>query len=134
MCAASTSRLCKATALACFVLSVNRIEEVFWICITTSRLISADQIYGDEEMHHDVRRLCMDYIGTNRDHFSQFITEDFNEYLERKRNVDVHGNHVELQAVSEIFMRPIEIYEYSTGRCFLHQQFFEAQSHICRAN
>ncbi|KAI6234580.1 Deubiquitinating enzyme A [Aphelenchoides fujianensis] len=74
----------------------------------------ADQIYGDEEMHHDVRRLSMDYIAKNRDHFSQFITEDFNEYLTRKRNVDVHGNHVELQAISEIFLRPIEIYEYGT--------------------
>ncbi|KAI6176182.1 Deubiquitinating enzyme A [Aphelenchoides bicaudatus] len=74
----------------------------------------ADQIYGDEEMHHDVRRLCMDYVAKNRDHFSQFITEDFNEYVERKRNVDTHGNHVELQAISEIFLRPIEVFEYDT--------------------
>jgi OTU domain-containing protein 5 len=76
----------------------------------------ADQIYGDEEMHHDVRRLCMDYVAKNRDHFSQFITQDFNDYVERKRNVDVHGNHVELQAISEIFLRPIEIFEYDTRK------------------
>lgn len=74
----------------------------------------ADQIYGDEEMHHEVRRLCMDYVAKNRDHFSQFITEDFNEYLARKRLDNVHGNHVELQAMSEIFLRPIEVFEYST--------------------
>jgi len=49
----------------------------------------------------------------NRDHFSQFVTEDFDGYLARKREVDAHGNHVELQAISEIFARPIEIYEYS---------------------
>lgn len=61
-------------------------------------------------------RLCMDYVAKNRDHFSQFITEDFNEYVSRKRNPDVHGNHVELQAISEIFLRPIEIYEYDTRK------------------
>lgn len=27
--------------------------------------------------------------------------------------MDAHGNHVELQAISEIFSRPIEIFEYS---------------------
>lgn len=74
----------------------------------------ADQVYGDEEMHLDVRRLCLDYMEKNRDHFSQFVTEDFSEYLVRKRRPDVEGNHVELQAISEIYLRPIEIYEYST--------------------
>lgn len=73
-------------------------------------------------MHHDVRRLCMDYVAKNRDHFSQFLTEDFNEYVERKRLTEVHGNHVELQAISEIFLRPIEIYEYHTGNIKLLQQ------------
>ncbi|VDK69266.1 unnamed protein product [Litomosoides sigmodontis] len=72
----------------------------------------ADQIYGDEEMHDDVRRLCMDYMEKNSDHFSQFVTEDFRDYIARKRRHDAHGNHVELQAISEIFSRPIEIYEY----------------------
>lgn len=47
----------------------------------------ADQVYGDEEMHDSVRRLCMDYIAKNRDHFSQFLTEDFDDYLRRKRQV-----------------------------------------------
>uniref|UniRef100_A0A8R1XXM6 ubiquitinyl hydrolase 1 n=1 Tax=Onchocerca volvulus TaxID=6282 RepID=A0A8R1XXM6_ONCVO len=74
----------------------------------------ADQIYGDEEMHDDVRRLCMDYMEKNSDHFSQFVTEDFHDYIARKRRRDAHGNHVELQAISEIFSRPIEIYEYCT--------------------
>ncbi|VBB31824.1 unnamed protein product [Acanthocheilonema viteae] len=75
----------------------------------------ADQIYGDEEMHDDVRRLCMDYMEKNSDHFSQFVTEDFHDYIARKRRRDAHGNHVELQAISEMFSRPIEIYEYCTG-------------------
>ncbi|KAF4532642.1 hypothetical protein B566_EDAN009823 [Ephemera danica] len=38
----------------------------------------ADQVYGDQEMHSAVRKHCMDYIERNRDHFSQYVTEDFN--------------------------------------------------------
>lgn len=71
------------------------------------------QIYGDEDMHGEVRRLCLDYMEKNREHFEQFITEDFTAYIARKRRPTVHGNHVELQAISEIYNRPIEIYEYN---------------------
>ncbi|GMR48023.1 hypothetical protein PMAYCL1PPCAC_18218 [Pristionchus mayeri] len=71
------------------------------------------QIYGDEGMHGEVRRLCLDYMEKNREHFEQFITEDFEAYITRKRRPTVHGNHVELQAISEIYNRPIEIYEYN---------------------
>ncbi|GMS95711.1 hypothetical protein PENTCL1PPCAC_17886, partial [Pristionchus entomophagus] len=71
------------------------------------------QIYGDEDMHGEVRKLCLDYMEKNREHFEQFITEDFSAYISRKRRPNVHGNHVELQAISEIYNRPIEIYEYN---------------------
>jgi hypothetical protein len=74
----------------------------------------AAQVYGDEEKHMDVRLSCIEYIARNREHFSQFITEDFDAYLTRKRQAEVHGNHVELQAISEIYGRQIEIYEYDT--------------------
>ncbi|EYC18557.1 hypothetical protein Y032_0027g1585 [Ancylostoma ceylanicum] len=73
----------------------------------------ADQLYGDQEMHGEVRRLCMDYMVRNRDHFAPFVAEDFSSYVARKRRPGQHGNHVELQAISEMFARPIEIYEYS---------------------
>ena len=48
-------------------------------------------------MHNVVRKLCMDYMSKNSDHFSQFVTEDFNDYVRRKRNEHEHGNHVEMQ-------------------------------------
>uniref|UniRef100_A0A0K0DKW0 ubiquitinyl hydrolase 1 n=1 Tax=Angiostrongylus cantonensis TaxID=6313 RepID=A0A0K0DKW0_ANGCA len=73
----------------------------------------ADQIYADEGMHDEVRRLCMDYMERNRDHFAPFVTENFSRYIARKRQPGQYGNHVELQAISEMFGRPIEIYEYS---------------------
>lgn len=80
----------------------------------------AEQIYGDQEMHGQIRRLCMDYMSNNRDHFKEFITENFENYIQRKREENVHGNHVELQAISEMFARPVEVYQYSdgTGKAF----------------
>jgi len=72
----------------------------------------ADQVYGDSEMHDEVRRRCMDYMEKERDHYSQFVTEDFTEYLRRKRMDQVFGNHLEIQAICEIYNRPIEVYAY----------------------
>lgn len=70
------------------------------------------QIYGDQDMHQDIRQQTMDYIFKNREYFAQFVTEDINNYVSRKRNNHVHGNHIEIQAISEIYNRPVELYCY----------------------
>ncbi|PAA54352.1 hypothetical protein BOX15_Mlig016383g4 [Macrostomum lignano] len=72
----------------------------------------ADQIYGDQEMHDEVRTNCLNYMSKNEEHFSQYVTEDFAKYIARKRNVHCHGNHLEIQALAEVYNRPIEIYYY----------------------
>lgn len=74
----------------------------------------ADQIYGDQEMHNTVRKLCMDYMEKNSDYYSQYVTEDFEKYVQRKRSDHIHGNHIEMQAMSEMFNRHIEVYHYSS--------------------
>lgn len=33
------------------------------------------QLYGDQEMHDNIRQQTMDYIYQNREYFAQFITE-----------------------------------------------------------
>jgi len=71
----------------------------------------ADRVYGDAEMHDVVRRLCLDHIARERDHFSQYITQDFDAYIARKRRDRVHGNHLEIQAISEIYNRPVHVYD-----------------------
>lgn len=55
----------------------------------------------------------------NREYFTQFVTEDIDSYVLRKRNNHVHGNHIEIQAISEIFNRPVEIYAYHIGLYFI---------------
>lgn len=72
----------------------------------------ADQVYGDQEMHAVVRNHCMDYIAANRDFFSQYLTEDVGSYVNRKRKHNVHGNHIEMQAMSEMYNRPVEVFCY----------------------
>lgn len=52
----------------------------------------------------------------NSDYYSSYVTEDFTTYLNRKRMDTCHGNHLEIQAMSEIYNRPIEVYQYSLGK------------------
>ncbi|KAF3619117.1 hypothetical protein FXO38_20285 [Capsicum annuum] len=73
----------------------------------------ADQVYGDSEAYDLVRQMSIDYMERERDHFSQFITEGFKSYCKRKRRDKVYGNNVEIQALSEMYNRPIHIYSYS---------------------
>lgn len=70
------------------------------------------QLYGDQEMHDLIRQQTMDYIFQNREYFEQFITEDITNYVNRKRHANDHGNHVEIQAMSEMFNRSVELYCY----------------------
>ncbi|XP_030748716.1 OTU domain-containing protein 5-B [Sitophilus oryzae] len=72
----------------------------------------ADQVYGDQEFHFQVRQDCMNYIVQNRDYFEPYVTEDFDKYIARKRTWHVHGNHLEIQALSELYNRTIEVYCY----------------------
>ncbi|VDL99834.1 unnamed protein product [Schistocephalus solidus] len=51
----------------------------------------------------------------NREHFSQYVTEDFDRYLQRKRHPNCYGNHLEIQAISELYNRPVEIYHNSAS-------------------
>ncbi|XP_019413582.1 PREDICTED: OTU domain-containing protein 5 isoform X1 [Lupinus angustifolius] len=74
----------------------------------------ADQVYGDSELYDLVRQMCIDYMERERDHFSQFITEGFTSYCKRKRRDKVYGNNVEIQAMCEMYNRPIHIYFYTT--------------------
>ena len=84
----------------------------------------SDQIYGDPGMHQEVRKLCMDYLWTEREHFSQFVTQDFDNYVKRKRHDKIFGNNLEMQAISELFNRPIEV-RSSLRAC--------AESFVCHA-
>lgn len=58
----------------------------------------------------------MDYVLIAKDFFRNFIERDketIEEYVERKRQNGIWGDDIELQALSEIYGRAIEIFSYS---------------------
>lgn len=74
------------------------------------------QIYGDQKYHPIIREKCMDYIQQEKEYFQQFIEggkDCVDEYIEMKRTLGVWGDDIEIQAISEIYNRPIEIYTNS---------------------
>ena len=74
------------------------------------------QVYGDANMHLEVRRHCLDFMEREADHFRSFVAdEEFDEYIARKRLNGVHGNHTEIQAMSELYNRSIEVFVPNNG-------------------
>ena len=73
----------------------------------------SDQVYGTEQHSKIIREKCMDYIEKNKLFYSQFIEggeAKMPAYIERKRKTGIWGDNLEIQALSEIYNRPIEIY------------------------
>ncbi|KAL3789106.1 hypothetical protein HJC23_008568 [Cyclotella cryptica] len=68
------------------------------------------QVYGSEDMHALVRSQCLDFMEKEQEHFQDFVAESYQEYIRRKRCGGVHGNHAEIQAMSELYNRKIEVY------------------------
>jgi len=69
------------------------------------------QVYGDQDWHDRVRAECMDFIAKDRAHFREFIAGDFDEYVRRKRLDGCFGDNPEIQAMAELYNRPVVVYE-----------------------
>lgn len=55
----------------------------------------------------------MDYIEFQRNFFQDYIAdEDIDQYIQRKRRDGEWGDDVEIQALSEIYCRPIQIFVF----------------------
>ena len=73
----------------------------------------SDQVYGTDTHSSIIREKCMDYIEKNKLFYSQFIEGGETQmpaYIQRKRKNGIWGDNLEIQALSEIYSRPIEIY------------------------
>lgn len=74
------------------------------------------QIYGDETWHDRVREECMDFIEKDREHFQAFVAEeDFDSYVRRKRRGGTFGDNTEIQAMAELYNRPVIVFEPLDG-------------------
>ncbi len=73
----------------------------------------ADQLYGDENDYNFIKTKCFDYIEIEKEFFSQFIALDYDDYIVRKRRDGIWGDDVEIQALSEIYSKNVEIFSHS---------------------
>ena len=74
------------------------------------------QLYSTTSFHDIIRATAMKYISIERNYFSQFIVgglEKVDEYLEHQSRNGAWGDDIEIQAMSEIYNKPFEIYAYS---------------------
>ena len=76
----------------------------------------AEQVYGDTSMCDRVREQTMDHEENARHVFSQFVDEPFDDYLNRMRRNGQCADNPELQAIAELFCRPIKVYAAESGK------------------
>lgn len=76
----------------------------------------AHQIYNDPELHARVRKDCYDYMERDREFFSMYVGEDFDEYLARQRKPNEWGDHVEVVALREMYNKNVEVYDKDSVR------------------
>ena len=101
----------------------------------------AHQVYGNPELHTVVRAKVLQYIESQPEYFQSFVDgEEFYAYCTRMRSLGEWGGDIEVQAMSELYSRPIQIYAYSTSpmriynqhlmtRCFPIRLSYHFQSH-----
>eukprot|EP00871_Galdieria_phlegrea_P003341 jgi/Galph1/4007/GphlegSOOS_G2673.1 len=73
----------------------------------------ADQIYGSEDCHEEVRANTCDYMEALADFFSKFIANDrpFSEYVRNMRKDGSWGGNIELQGISLLYHVNIRIHQ-----------------------
>jgi len=69
------------------------------------------QIYGDPSWHGEVRKHVVNYMKSERIYFSQFIIENYNDYINRMANDGCFGSNPEIQAMVEVYNRAVEVYQ-----------------------
>lgn len=60
----------------------------------------SDLLYGSQEHHGEIRKICMDYISYEKYFFENYVAGDIDEYIEAKRKDGSWGDDVEIQALS----------------------------------
>ena len=71
------------------------------------------QLYGTEDFHAVIRSKCVDYMEFMRDFYQNFINDrDADEYFAIMRVDGTWGGEPEIQALMELYERPIQIYVY----------------------
>ncbi|MES1908094.1 MAG: hypothetical protein MHM6MM_001096 [Cercozoa sp. M6MM] len=75
-------------------------------------------VYGDQAHHEVVRRSCVGYMRCESHFFRNYVDSDseadFDTYCNAMERSGAWGGHVEIQALSELYQRPVHVFAYST--------------------
>lgn len=75
----------------------------------------ADQVYGDADLCDRVREQAMNHEEAQRAIYASFVDEPFDNYVARLRRGGEVADHLEIQAMAEVYCRPIEVYAADSG-------------------
>lgn len=78
----------------------------------------ADQLVDDPNQHLSYRKKIMEYIESNREHFSLFMEDDepFDDYLARMNSSGEWGDHQELYAASQCLGTNVVVHQQQDDR------------------
>lgn len=73
-------------------------------------------VNGKDSEHAEVRANVISYMTANREHFEPFVSGyDFDSYLMTMSCDGEYGTNLEVQALSEVYLRPVEVYHDEGG-------------------
>jgi len=76
----------------------------------------AYQVNGSDQSHAEVRAAVTTYMLTNREHFEPFVVDmDYESYIMTMSCDAEYGTNLEVQAIFEIYGRPVEVYSDEAG-------------------
>jgi len=92
----------------------------------------AIHILQNQSKHYIIRNTVVDYIAKNKDYFSEFIDDNFENYIGKLSQNGFWGGDVELQAIGEIYAKRIEIYrtDSASKNFVLSKSFHESISGV----
>lgn len=72
-------------------------------------------LYGTEDQHIPIREKTVGFMGENRAQFEGFVSEDYDIYLAKMLCEGEYGTNIEIEAISQLFHRTVEIYSDECG-------------------
>jgi len=86
----------------------------------------ADQVYGDEAAHGIVRKAATDLMAFDHAFFAQFVDGYFAADLRSMRADGTWGDDLEVQALADVYSRPLVIYGFSEAAGAARLRAFKA--------
>ncbi|KAJ3101692.1 OTU domain-containing protein 5 [Phlyctochytrium bullatum] len=87
----------------------------------------ADDVFGDQEFHAEVRRRCVEHMRRFSSQYSGFVAgASYDKYLNNLLNLEVRASDLELQALVDCFGMPVELFQLGSTDPVLIQPAFDS--------